>query len=60
MDHDLVVRQKMTERYLLDELDPEVRDAFEGHFFDCPDCALDVHAGALFVEQGKTLLAERP
>lgn len=60
MDHDLVVRQKMTERYLLDELDPEVRDAFEGHFFDCPDCALDVHAGALFVEQGKAVLAEGP
>jgi hypothetical protein len=58
MDHDLVVRQKMTERYLLDELDPEVRDEFEAHYFDCPECANDVHAGSLFVEQSKTLLAQ--
>src|SRR3982074_2718252 len=60
MDHDMVVRQKMTERYLLDELDPVARDEFEEHFFDCADCALDVHAGALFVEQSKIVLAEKP
>jgi len=60
MDHDMVVRQKMTERYLLDELDPAARDEFEEHFFDCKDCALDVHAGALFVEQSKVVLAEKP
>jgi len=33
MDHDAVVRQKMTERYLLGELDSETRDEFEEHFF---------------------------
>jgi hypothetical protein len=60
MDHDMVVRQKMTERYLLDELDLTVRDEFEEHFFDCKDCALDVQAGALFVEQSKVVLAEKP
>src|ERR1700687_1962708 len=60
MDHDMVVRQKMTERYLLDELDPAARDEFEEHFFDCEDCALDVHAGSLFVEQSKVVLAEKP
>jgi Putative zinc-finger len=59
MDHDMVVRQKMTERYLLDELDPAARDEFEEHFFDCKECALDVHAGALFVEQSKVVLAEK-
>ncbi len=58
MDHDAVVRQKMTERYLLDELDAGTRDEFEEHYFDCPDCALDVRAGALFVEQSKVVLAE--
>jgi hypothetical protein len=60
MNHDLVVRQKMTERYLLDELDPEQRDQFEEHLFDCPECALDVRAGAAFVEQSKAVLAENP
>lgn len=60
MNHDLVVRQKMTERYLLDELDPQQRDEFEEHLFDCRDCAEDVRAGAMFVEQSKIVLAEDP
>src|SRR5258708_27722866 len=59
MDHDVVVRQHMTERYLLDELEPQARDEFEEHFFGCPDCALDVRAGAMFVEQSKIALAEK-
>ncbi len=59
MDHDLVVRQKMTERYLLDELDPEARGEFEEHFFDCPDCASDVRACAIFVEHSKVALARK-
>jgi len=59
MDHDVVVRQHMTEKYLLDELELEARDEFEEHFFGCPDCALDVRAGAMFVEQSKIALAEK-
>ena len=59
MDHDVVVRQHMTEKYLLEELEPEARDEFEEHFFNCPDCALDVRAGAMFVEQSKIALAEK-
>jgi len=58
MDHTAVVRQKMTERYLLNELDSEVRDEFEEHYFDCPECALDVSAGSQFVEHSKVVLAE--
>jgi hypothetical protein len=58
MDHTTVVRQKMTERYLLAELEPEVRDEFEQHYFDCGECALDVSAGAQFVSQSKAVLAE--
>src|ERR1022692_4569514 len=58
MDHTAVVRQKMTERYLLDELDSEVCDEFEEHYFDCPECALDIRAGAQFVAHAKTVLAQ--
>ena len=58
MDHNDAVREKATERYLLDELDPELRDEFEDHLFDCQDCALDVRAAAMFVEQSKVILAE--
>jgi hypothetical protein len=60
MDHDEAVRQKATERYLLNELDPDLRDQFEEHLFDCQDCALDVRAAAMFVEQTKVVLAEPP
>lgn len=59
MDHTAVVRQKMTERYLLNELDSQLRDEFEEHYFDCPECAQDVTAGAQFVAHTKTVLAER-
>jgi len=59
MDHTAVVRHNTTERYLLDELDPKVRDEFEEHYFDCPECALDVSAGFQFVEHSKAVLAEK-
>jgi hypothetical protein len=60
MDHEVVARQKITERYLLNELDSETRDQFEEHFFDCSACAFDVRAGSAFVEQSKVVLAEGP
>jgi hypothetical protein len=58
MDHDLVVRQKVMEKYLLQELDAEQRDEFEEHFFECRECALDVRAGAEFIEQSRNMLRE--
>jgi anti-sigma factor RsiW len=60
MDHNQAVREKATERYLLNELDPGVRDQFEEHLFDCQDCALDLRAAAMFVEQSKVVLSEKP
>ena len=60
MDHDEAVRQNATERYLLQELDPGIRDQFEEHLFECQDCALDLRTAAMFVEQSKIALAEAP
>ena len=60
MDHNQAVREKATERYLLNELDPDVRDQFEEHLFDCQDCALDLRSAAMFVEQSKVVLSEKP
>jgi hypothetical protein len=42
MDHQLSVRTQAAERYLLRELAPEERQAFEEHYFDCEECAEDV------------------
>ena len=56
MNHSEAVQQMMPDRYLLDELTPDVREAFEEHLFDCPECALDLRAGAAFVEAAKSQL----
>lgn len=58
MDHSEAVRVMATERYLLGELSPETREAFEEHFFECQECALDVRAGAAFIDEAKLQLAE--
>jgi Putative zinc-finger len=58
MDHTAVVREKMTERYLLNELESDVCDQFEEHYFDCPECAQDLCAGSQFIAQAKVVLAE--
>jgi len=56
MEHIEAVKQMAAERYLLDELTPELREAFEEHFFDCRECALDLRAASAFVEEAKAQL----
>ena len=60
MNHTEAVEQLAVERYLLDELAPDARKAFEEHIFDCQECALDLRAGALFVEEAKAQLPSMP
>lgn len=57
MDHSDAVRLMATEQYVLGELSSEMRDAFEEHFFDCQECALDVRATAAFIDEAKQSLA---
>jgi hypothetical protein len=58
MNHAEAVQQMATEKYLLGELSPELRDAFEEHFFDCPECAMDVRSAAVFIDEAKEHLPE--
>jgi len=60
MNHTEAVEQLAVERYLLDELAPDAREAFEEHLFDCQECALDVRVGTLFVDEAKTQLPNLP
>ena len=53
MDHNEATKEMAAERYLLDELTPELRDAFEEHVFGCADCALDLRAGSAFINIAK-------
>jgi len=59
MNHEQAVQQSATERYLMGELSPELRDEFEDHFFECSECAHDVRSASLFVEGSKRVLGER-
>ena len=58
MNHDDAVQEMATERYLLDELTPELKEAFEEHMFECTECALDVRAGNVFLSEAKVQLPE--
>ena len=58
MDHGEALKMMAAERYLLDELTPEQKDAFEEHLFSCDECALDLRAGAAFMSEAKVQLAE--
>jgi hypothetical protein len=58
MDHTEATSQSAVEKYLLGELSPEVRDAFEEHFFACEECSTDLRALTLFLAQAKQELAK--
>lgn len=47
MTHQQAIDTMAAERYLLDEMTEVEKDAFEGHFFDCGDCAEEVRRGEL-------------
>jgi anti-sigma factor RsiW len=59
MTHEEAVRTQAVERYLLRELSDSDLDAFEEHYFSCPECAEEVRAGAVFTASARALLAEQ-
>jgi Putative zinc-finger len=60
MDHNQSTTLMAVEKYLLDELTPEVRDEFEEHFFDCQECATDLRATAAFMAAAKQEFKANP
>lgn len=56
MEHHEAIEMMASERYLLNELTPELRDAYEEHMFGCTECANDARFGAAFVDHAKTIL----
>jgi hypothetical protein len=47
MTHDDATSTMAAERYQLGEMSDAERDAFEAHYFECEECAEEVHLGAL-------------
>ena len=60
MDHDLAVKSQACEKYLLGELSPELRDAYEEHYFGCTECAAQLSAAAEIMAAGRGILAAAP
>jgi hypothetical protein len=60
MSHDQAVSSQAPERYVLGELTPSERDAFEGHFFDCAVCFEQVELGAQFLGRAREVLDREP
>ncbi|MBV9182019.1 MAG: zf-HC2 domain-containing protein [Acidobacteria bacterium] len=57
MNHDEAAQLMIAEKYLLNELSPEIKEEFEDHFFGCTQCASDVRSGMAFIEQSKAALS---
>jgi hypothetical protein len=57
MDHNEAIRMCAAERYALGELPADVREAYEEHFFDCPECAVDIQAVSAFADGAREVFA---
>src|SRR5260370_8324634 len=60
MDHQLAVKSQACEKYLLGELSPELRDAYEEHYFSCTACAMQLREATELIAASKLVLAESP
>jgi putative zinc finger protein len=58
MDHQEALRLQAVEKYILGELTPALREQFEEHYFDCPECAKDLKAVGNFVTASRLVLQD--
>jgi hypothetical protein len=58
MDHSEAARIAAVDKYLLGELPDSQREAFEEHFFSCPECSGRVRLGAVFHANARAVLKE--
>jgi hypothetical protein len=59
MEHDEAVGSQAAERYVAHELSPAEQEAFEEHFFDCPQCADEVRFEMTFAANARAALREQ-
>lgn len=58
MDHQEALRLQAAEKYALGDLPTGVREQYEEHYFDCPECAQDLKALATFLTASREVLEE--
>lgn len=57
MKHEEAVQNLAVEQYLLGDMSPSEREAFEEHYFECVICAEELKSAAIFKEDMKAVLA---
>jgi hypothetical protein len=60
MDHNEALKSQACEKYLLGELSPALRDAYEEHYFSCSECALELRSAAEFFGASREIFAQTP
>jgi hypothetical protein len=60
MDHNQAIASRACEKYLLGELAPPVRDAYEEHYFSCSACVDELRAAAELFGASRMVLSEAP
>jgi anti-sigma factor RsiW len=58
MEHAEAIDRGAVERYALGEMSERERDQYEEHFFDCPECAAEVKAAVLFLDNAEAVVRE--
>jgi hypothetical protein len=60
MDHSEALQSQACEKYLLGELPPAQRDAYEEHYFSCPECASQLRCAAEFLGASREIFVASP
>lgn len=60
MEHEEAVKSQACEKYLLGELAPEIREAYEEHYFSCADCALQLRTAADLIGASQRIMKGTP
>jgi hypothetical protein len=60
MDHQLAIKSQACEKYLLGELPPALREAYEDHYFSCAECATQLRMAAELVGAGQMIFRATP
>jgi len=60
MDHQLALSSQAVERYTLGELTSSEKEAFEAHFFNCPECSQALQEYEMFTANARAVFKEDP
>src|SRR5688572_13802191 len=59
MNHEETIGTHTVERYSLDEMTSDEREAFEQHYFECNECWADVRRAEIFAQNARLVRLER-